>query len=657
MSITVNTNLSSMIAQRSLYKATNKMNTALQRLSTGARINSSKDDASGSAISTKLGYKISSYDVAKDNAQMGQSMLETANGSLSQINSMLQRIRDLSEQASNGTYGMDERKAMQAEIDGLTEEIYRIKNTTEFNGKKILGEEEYTGSISTVPDLMISEISNINNLRNTGKIIGISNEKELQKLSELSQAGETFDGISLTLTRNIDLSKLEDIDGNGSNWGAIKDFKGTLDGNGYSIKNMVINQHDTDNQGFFSNLNGATIKNLNIQNAKVSGKYNVGIISGSMSNSNIDNCSTSGNVEANYNDKNQSFAGGFIGRIFQNSIINNCSSKANIKGTGNYVGGFVGETRENVTYTNCSSSGNVEGFQHVGGFSGQIFNTVTMGNCKSYANVTGDGIGGFVGAIGFDPNKNGKNIIDNCFCNGNLYVINIDENKDNYNGGFFRSYYTYDVNQNNQITNCKTTSKFIKKGKFEVGAFMGHLSPTSNINMSNNEYDETINEGVSSIAGTTTTIDESKIKSNIGLKVPELKTEKEYEVKSCNLQVGIGSDKNSTINVETSFELDDFKISVANDSIARSSLKMIDEMMDKVTAKMTEIGATQNRLESTMEFQDVQISALTSANSLIKDADIAEESSNYIKNQILQNVTSSLLATANQNPSIALQLL
>lgn len=142
MSITVNTNLSSLIAQRSLYKATNKMNTALERLSTGLKINSSKDDAAGSAISTKLSYKISSYDVAKDNAQMGQSMLETANGSLSQINSMLQRIRDLSEQASNGTYGLDERKAMQAEIDGLTEEIYRIKNTTEFNGKKILGEEK-----------------------------------------------------------------------------------------------------------------------------------------------------------------------------------------------------------------------------------------------------------------------------------------------------------------------------------------------------------------------------------------------------------------------------------------------------------------------------------------------------------------------------------
>lgn len=124
-----------------------------------------------------------------------------------------------------------------------------------------------------------------------------------------------------------------------------------------------------------------------------------------------------------------------------------------------------------------------------------------------------------------------------------------------------------------------------------------------------------------------------------------------------NLQVGINSDSNSTITVDTGFSLDDLNISVLNEFSARNSLSKIDEMMDKITSKMTEIGATQNRLTSTMEFQDVQINALTSANSIIKDADIAEESSNYIKNQILQNVTSSLLATANQNPQIALQLI
>ena len=80
------------------------------------------------------------------------------------------------------------------------------------------------------------------------------------------------------------------------------------------------------------------------------------------------------------------------------------------------------------------------------------------------------------------------------------------------------------------------------------------------------------------------------------------------------------------------------------------------EIIAKVSGKLTEIGAVQNRLESIMESQEVQKTALTSANSLIKDADIAEESANYVKNQILQQTTASLLATANQSPSIALQL-
>ena len=200
--------MSSIIAQRSLYKATNKMNTALERLSTGLRINSSKDDAAGSAISTKLEYKMSSYDVAKDNAQMGQSMLDTANGTLSNINSMLQRMRDLSEQASNGTYGEDERKAMQAEIDGLTEEIKRIKETTEFNGKKILGEEEAS----------IKRVSEAEAIAQGYTVV--------KTAKELYSAFHNADGTQklnakVMLFADIDLNELGDLDGNGSNWEAI----------------------------------------------------------------------------------------------------------------------------------------------------------------------------------------------------------------------------------------------------------------------------------------------------------------------------------------------------------------------------------------------------------------------------------------------------
>ncbi len=138
MAITVNTNIPSLTAQASLNKATNAMNTAMQRMSTGLKINSSKDDAAGMAVANKLDYKVSSLKVAQDNAQMGSSMLDTAEGVMGVINDNLTRIRDLTEQAANGTYGSDAIGAIRTEINARLAEINRVANSAEFNGKKLL---------------------------------------------------------------------------------------------------------------------------------------------------------------------------------------------------------------------------------------------------------------------------------------------------------------------------------------------------------------------------------------------------------------------------------------------------------------------------------------------------------------------------------------
>ena len=137
MAITVNTNVPSLTAQASLNKATNAMNTAMQRMSTGLKINSSKDDAAGMAVANKLDYKVSSLKVAQDNAQMGASMLDTMEGVMGVINDNLQRIRDLTEQAANGTYGSDAIGAIRTEINPRLTEINRVANSAEFNGKTL----------------------------------------------------------------------------------------------------------------------------------------------------------------------------------------------------------------------------------------------------------------------------------------------------------------------------------------------------------------------------------------------------------------------------------------------------------------------------------------------------------------------------------------
>ena len=138
MKISVNTNIASLTAQRSLSSATSKMNTAMERMTTGYKINSSKDDAAGMAVSSKLEYKLGSLKVAQDNVQMGSTLIETEEGVLGVINDNLTRIRDLTEQAANGTYGSDALNAIRIEVQARMDEITRISKSTEYNGKYLL---------------------------------------------------------------------------------------------------------------------------------------------------------------------------------------------------------------------------------------------------------------------------------------------------------------------------------------------------------------------------------------------------------------------------------------------------------------------------------------------------------------------------------------
>ena len=137
-SITINTNLASLTAQRNLSRSTTGMNTAMERLTTGYRINSGKDDAAGSAVSNLMEAQISGYDVAESNAEMGLSLLDTAEGVLNIVGDYMQRIRDLTEQAANGTYGTDSLQAIRTEVQQRMLEINRLCDVIDFNGIKLL---------------------------------------------------------------------------------------------------------------------------------------------------------------------------------------------------------------------------------------------------------------------------------------------------------------------------------------------------------------------------------------------------------------------------------------------------------------------------------------------------------------------------------------
>ena len=375
MAITINTNVASLIAQKSLNSATSRMNTAMERLSTGLRINSSKDDAAGSAVSTKLDYKVSSLAVAQDNAQMGSSLLDTEEGTLDVIQSNMTRIRDLTEQAANGTYGEDAMTAIKSEIEGRLKEVTRIAGTTEFNGKKL--------------------------------------------------------------------------------------------------------------------LDGSMDAGINLQ---------VGITSG------------------------------------EDSVINLAGSL------------FASTTSESL-----------------------------LGDYAIESNGTGNV-------------KVTKQVADNATADNTF--------KDKYLVRIGNDYYTADdeVKANADVKLTAVASDKLKEAK--------------------EAYEKSTPDNAAK-----------------GAKV--------------HFENADGS-KNAVDNLNEIFR---------NDATAQAFLDNIDNALANVTDKKTAIGATQQRVAAAMEVANVMSTNFTSANSLIKDADIAEESSNYIKNQILQQTASSLLATANQNPQIALQLI
>ncbi len=162
MALSIYNNVTSLGAQKYLNIANNAQTKSLQRLSSGLRINTAADDASGLAISEKLRGQISGMKRASMNAQDGISYLQTAEGAMASVTSMLQRMRELAVQAGNGTYTTNDREMLQLEVDQLKDEINRISQTSEFNTKKLLdgsgtalwsSTEKYLGAVIKGPEV------------------------------------------------------------------------------------------------------------------------------------------------------------------------------------------------------------------------------------------------------------------------------------------------------------------------------------------------------------------------------------------------------------------------------------------------------------------------------------------------------------------------
>ena len=172
MAINVNTNVSAMTAQRYLNQAADGQQKSMERLSSGYKINSAKDDAAGLQISNRLNAQSRGLDMAVKNANDGISIAQVAEGAMNESTNILQRMRDLSLQSANGSNSKAERVAIQEEVTALNDELNRIAETTSFGGNKLLNGTYGTQSFQIGADSGEAVMLSMGNLRSDTSAMG-----------------------------------------------------------------------------------------------------------------------------------------------------------------------------------------------------------------------------------------------------------------------------------------------------------------------------------------------------------------------------------------------------------------------------------------------------------------------------------------------------
>ena len=202
MAMSINTNVVSINAQRNLALSGGSLATSMQRLSSGLRVNSAKDDAAGLAIAERMSTQVRGLAVASRNANDGISLAQTAEGALSKVGDMLQRMRELAVQAGNATNSTSDREALNAELVQLRDEVDRVAKTTSFNGKKVL-DGSFTGGVFqvgansgdniTVGALANTKVDQLGKTEfGTGSVTGIADASKTAAANDMTNADVTI---------------------------------------------------------------------------------------------------------------------------------------------------------------------------------------------------------------------------------------------------------------------------------------------------------------------------------------------------------------------------------------------------------------------------------------------------------------------------------
>ena len=602
MGLTVNTNIASINAQRNLGVANNQLNTSLERLSSGLRINRAADDAAGLAIATKLGAQVRGLQQAARNANNTISLVQTAEGGLTVATNILQRLRELAVQsASDDNTGAD-RSTLNAEAKQLREELTRLANVSEFNGSVLLD-----GSFS-------------------GKKFQVGANANQTISFALSDTRATALGKSATTTADIGDGASQAVAGGGS----LSAGEFTINGTN------VLATSSTDDQVSVLSIGGDTA---------------VGSVAAGISAANIDNLSLYINdTRIGLVAFTEGASTGAIAATLASSV-----NSANITDVSARVvqGSFVILEAKNGADISiyASGAGSAAGsaaavFQDLFGvsaaFAGSLVaNKVTTSNGQSSAIAKAAAINGVSGTTSVKAAVNTTSVAftnavaSATYGSGDLVINGI--NIGAVTVGTNDSDGSLAGAINAQSSSMGVTAS-VSAGKLTLSASDGRniaITATSAVQTSiGNSSDVTF-------TGKTGTVRASVDLSSTG-----------------NFTIGgttsdLGSIATTTFVASGNLST----LDLSTQTGANSAITALDSALDSINSARSDIGAVQNRIQSTIDFLNVAAENQSAAESRIRDADFALETAKFTRAQILTQAATAILAQANSAPQVALQLL
>lgn len=629
----INTNIASLNAQRNLNASQTQANTALERLSSGLRINSAKDDAAGLAISERFQSQISGLNQAQRNANDGISLAQTAEGAMDEITNNLQRIRELAVQSANATNSISDRQALNQEVQQRVEEINRIAAQTSFNGLKVLdgtfATQTFQVGANTGETIAISGLdsrgSQIGSIISQSNNLGISIvENPVPEITTTNESGLTFGGpdISGSVTIN-DVTVNIATQAYASPTVLADQIEGLLDGSVASVPPLTPDQLaavadiqigvDGDRLTFTSSRDGAVDAVIDLSSAAVAATTGITDATGTVSER--DGSGAAGTLDFN------------IGAGFNlSSAATGQISITGVNGGNPIVFDFSSVTDD--TSFLAAINGGLSAAGAPSTFTASAFDAST--GALTFTNNAANGTGANDIAItdldladgSGTPQANFDQSLEIAGQTG-VSLIDAFERGDEID---------FQVGLNGQIINIEG-ARSLNDVIGQVNAKNNETGISANLNARNNDIVFSSQFG-----------EEFTITVNA-----DLDGDGSFGGTGDLSQAITGTAADNTVAVN--------EVDISTPEGADLAMIAIDLAIDTINGFRAELGAVQNRFESTIANLATTAENLSAANSRIRDADFAAESAELARTQVLQQAGLSVLAQANARPQQVLQLL